>query len=139
MTSLVAGALCVLSGAAIWLYSGTFPVLEEGHPGPSLFPRLIAVGLAAAGVVLLAGALRERSRRIPRPAKAQLLRFGAGVAVAAAYPAVQAVAGTLPALSLSCLAVALVLGLRLRTAVITAVACGILIFALFNGLLRVPL
>lgn len=139
MTSVLSGTLCTFLGVAIWLYSNTFPVLEEGHPGPSLFPRMIGLGLAVTGVILFVRGLRERTNGFRIPERARLLRFGAGVAVAAIYPALQMIAGTIPALILSCLAVALVLGLTLRTAVFTAIGSGLLIYAVFNGLLRVPL
>ena len=52
MRDFVSGLLTLALGVAMWLYAGTFPGLPEGHPGPALFPRLIAAGLALAGLAL---------------------------------------------------------------------------------------
>ena len=136
---MISGVFCTLLGLAIWFYSGTFPVLEEGHPGPSLFPRLIGTGLVIAGLALVVRGRKLPTEGLTLPDKPGLMRLLGGVAVVVIYPVLQSLSGTIAALSLSCLAIALILRLRLRTALLTAVGSALLIYAVFDRLLHVPL
>lgn len=142
MRTLISGLLCTLLGAAIWFYSGTFPELPEGYPGPGLFPRIIAAGLLLSGLALLAQGARLRRQRedaVLRPVPAGLLRLAGGLLVVVLYPWLKDVSGTMAALALICLAVAWMLGVSLRVAVPTAIGSGVLIYLVFSELLRVPL
>ena len=51
--SLFNGLLLILLGGWIWWYTTDFPSLEEGYPGPTLFPRIIALGFIFCGLILL--------------------------------------------------------------------------------------
>lgn len=142
MTTLISGVICSLLGAAIWLYSGTFPELPEGYPGPSLFPRVIAGGLVLSGIALLVRGVRAWKRgeeAIRRPAPAGLLRLAVTLAAVALFPLMQGLAGTIAALFLVCLAVAFTLGVRPVIAVLTALASAAGVYLVFDRLLGVPL
>ncbi|MBI1736999.1 MAG: tripartite tricarboxylate transporter TctB family protein [Candidatus Rokubacteria bacterium] len=56
----VVGAGFVMAGAAIFAATANYPLLDEGHPGPSLFPRIVAVLMAGFGAVLSAQGVRGR-------------------------------------------------------------------------------
>ncbi len=58
---LVGGGIFVVLGIIILLLTLGFPTLEKGHPGPSLFPRILAVlFIAFGGVVFLRGMKGEK-------------------------------------------------------------------------------
>ena len=56
----VVGAGCVGAGALIFAGTLGYPSLDAGHPGPALFPRLLAGLMAGLGALLAARGLRER-------------------------------------------------------------------------------
>jgi putative tricarboxylic transport membrane protein len=56
----VVGAGFVAAGACILTATLTYPTLEGGHPGPSLFPRLVAGLMVGFGGVLSLQGLRAR-------------------------------------------------------------------------------
>lgn len=62
-----AGAFIAL-GVFIWAVSFQFPVLPGGHPGPSLFPRILAtLFIFFSLIVILQG--RRKSKTPPPPAE----------------------------------------------------------------------
>ena len=56
----VVGAGFVAAGALIFTATLTYPSLEGGHPGPALFPRLLAWLMAGFGGFLSLKGLRAR-------------------------------------------------------------------------------
>jgi putative tricarboxylic transport membrane protein len=56
------GVGAILFGIAVILYSRNFPSLENGYPGPSLFPIVLAVLFILAGVILGVQGLRRGER-----------------------------------------------------------------------------
>jgi len=56
----VVGAGFVAAGALIFTATLTYPTLEGGHPGPSLFPRILATLMTALGGFLSLQGLRAR-------------------------------------------------------------------------------
>jgi putative tricarboxylic transport membrane protein len=53
---LIGGGIFTALGVLIFILTFGFPTLEKGHPGPSLFPRILAVlFIFFAGIVLLRG------------------------------------------------------------------------------------
>lgn len=141
MNRLGAGIMAAL-GLAVWWYAGTFPGLADGHPGPALFPRLVAAGLVIAGILLF---LPSRKPEMPAAGQgapgdaAGWLRLGGVVLAVVLFPLLRAPLGFIAALSLVGLAVALILKTRLKTAVPTVLVATIIIYWLFTGLLGVPL
>jgi putative tricarboxylic transport membrane protein len=60
-----AGGVALLLGAATYAYTLTFPPMPEGHPGPALFPRLVAALLVLFGALLVWQA--RRPAPVPGP------------------------------------------------------------------------
>ncbi len=60
-SDLVGGGIFVALGIVILLLTLGFPTLEKGHPGPSLFPRILAVlFISFGGIVFLRGMKGEK-------------------------------------------------------------------------------
>ena len=55
---ITAAGVVLAVGVALLAGSLTFPFLSAGTPGPGFLPLLIAIGIIASGLALLAGALR---------------------------------------------------------------------------------
>jgi hypothetical protein len=49
----------IIFAIAVLLYTQTFPTLEKGYPGPSLFPNVLAVLFIVAGITLVAQGIRS--------------------------------------------------------------------------------
>jgi putative tricarboxylic transport membrane protein len=64
------GIVLILFGAAVLLYTRGFPTLEEGYPGPALFPNVLAVLFLIAGLVLLIQGARSKAALIKIDRKA---------------------------------------------------------------------
>ncbi len=56
----VIGLVIILFGGAVLTYTRSFPSLENGYPGPSLFPNILAVLFILAGIVLVVQGVRSR-------------------------------------------------------------------------------
>lgn len=136
------GMLCLLAIGA-WLQSAQFPEMEEGYPGPALFPQLIAVGLAFCGILLLIQEMRPSSNAgEDAPAqsdsvhpKTLLMGLGLSVVFAGIYP----LTGFIPAMLLLVGGVALLLKVKPLPAAILAITVTLSIYGLFSGLLNVVL
>jgi len=53
------GVGLIVFAIAVLLYTRTFPTLEKGYPGPSLFPNVLAVLFIIAGITLVAQGVRS--------------------------------------------------------------------------------
>lgn len=136
---------CLLLGGWVWIYAGTFPQLQGGYPGPSLFPRIIATCLVLCGLYLTAIAVMRRRGDLDEPAFAErisalgFLRVAAILGIIAAYPVIRATLGFIAAVGLLVFAVTISLRARFPYAVLTAIVASLTIYYLFTSLLRVPL
>lgn len=131
--------LCLL-GIGIWWQSGSFPSLEEGYPGPSLFPRMIAIGLLLGGIWIGLKSFQQPSEEDASwLQQASLLKLGGGVILVGLYPILQPLIGFMGSLGLVCLGVALLLGIKPWIAVVSALGTVLFIFVTFEMLLGVSL
>ena len=62
VSNTVIGASTIAFGIWTILYSRHFPTMEEGYPGPSLFPMVLAVLFIISGIVLIIQDIRSRSK-----------------------------------------------------------------------------
>ena len=142
LKNLIAGVLLAGLGVWIWVYTEAFPTLEEGYPGPALFPRVIAAGLALAGLGFIVGSLwkgGEIRQAFRWPTWLGVARLALGVGLVALYPVMQTWMGFIPTVSILCFVIAVVLKVRLVVAALTAVVGTLLLYGLFTGVLGVPL
>jgi putative tricarboxylic transport membrane protein len=136
----IVGAGFVAAGAFVILRTLDFPRLDDGHPGPALFPQIVGGLMVAFGGVLAAQGLRAREALAGgwlrgRGLANALLALGMVVA----YILVVDRVGFLPTAAL--LLFGLMWWLRVRPLVAAPVAVGLAVacYLLFGRLLLVPL
>ena len=132
------GLILFFLGVWIWWYSGQFPKLEQGYPGPALFPRIISIGLAFCGVVMLFTKGDEKQYHAEARPK-DWPRLLLAIVLICIYPFLQPLTGFFPALTAICLGMGILLKVKIWVAVTTAgITAGLLQF-LFSNLLGVAL
>ena len=136
----ISAAVLGLLGIGIWWQAGSFPSLEEGYPGPSLFPRMIAIGLILGGTWIGFSALRQpQEKKEPDQQQTGGLKFAGGLALVALYPILQPLIGFMGSLGVICLGIALLLGVKPWIAIASALGTVLFIFITFEILLGVTL
>ena len=142
-TPLLFGLFWTTLGVVIWFYTDSFPELEEGYPGPALFPRVIAIGLLLAGIWLTVSAWMQRSHQAADASfqfdSASVIRLVIGVVLVICFPWVRDWFGVPVALGLLIFGMAYILKPHLLTALGSAVIGALSIYSLFTYLLGVPL
>ena len=137
------GALMVALAAAFFGYTFTFPEMPGQRYGPALFPRLIALGIAACGVVIA-----WRGRRaggpwlefIPPLRRLQgWLALGAMPLAIVFYLLVAPRLGFLPTAALVVGGLCAWMGVRWWASVLTGVVTALVVQWFFGTLMRVPL
>ena len=137
------GTVLILFGTAVLLYTRGFPTLEEGYPGPALFPNVLAVLFLIAGLVLLFQGVRSKAPLIKIDRQAlggrALLNILSVLAAVVVYIFLSETVGFL---ILSCgLLFLLMTWLRATVFWSVVMACGVTlgIYLLFAKFLLVPL
>jgi len=139
------GALFVVLGAWVWWYSGFFPNLDGGYPGPALFPRIVALGLLLGGGGLVFSSWKSGQSAALKPGSLSAdefrrwLRVLAAVAFAALVPLTWGAFGPIPVAALIMLIFGLLSGAPFLTSGIIAIVGGLALYLLFFRLLGVPL
>jgi putative tricarboxylic transport membrane protein len=64
-SDLEGGAIFVTLGIVILLLTLQFPTLEKGHPGPSLFPRILAVLFISFGAIVFLRGVKGEKKGAP--------------------------------------------------------------------------
>ena len=144
LSDAVVGAGFVMAGAAIVAATASYPLLDEGHPGPALFPRIVGVLMAGFGAVLSVYGIRGRDtsdvvvwRQLHRNTGfVNALFVLAGVL---AFIVLVEWAGFLLITTLVLAVLMWRLRVRLVGAVPIAALFAVLMYTLFAKLLRVPL
>lgn len=138
-SDVLVGGASALTGAAVFLYTLTFPAMPDGAPGPGLFPRILAGLLVMFGVVLMIQARGVGSNVGARYSSAAIAKAGGVLVAIAIYIAVVQRLGFLPTAFLLLVSLMLMLGVKVRVALPTAALVTGLCVLLFEKLLRVPL
>jgi putative tricarboxylic transport membrane protein len=137
------GALLVLLAAIFFGYTFTFPEMPGQKYGPALFPRLIALGIAACGVVIALRGWRTGGPRLEfSPALRSLKGWLGLLAMPLAivfYLLVADRLGFLPTAALVVTALCAWMGARWWAALLTGVLTAVAVQWFFGTLMRVPL
>ena len=140
------GAGFVGAGAAIFAATLRFPRLEDGAPGPALFPQVLAVLMVGFGACLaLPAALRRRTNPSDAtPVSARLHLDGAlntllVFAAIIVFMLVSPVLGFLLTAAASLLGLMWWLGTPPLRAAAAAVGLTLFVYVIFGKVLRVPL
>jgi len=138
------GAVLLLLGVAVLVHVPSFPPIPGQKVGPGLFPGLVAAGLVACSLMLIAGGLRHRAApwfengawmRSPRHIAAFLVTLLGPVA----YILLADKVGFLIVGTLLLVALFLAYGVRRNVAIVTAIVVTLVMHFAFYKLLRVPL
>jgi len=134
---IINGVLLMLVGGLVWWQTASFPTLEEGYPGPSLFPRIISVGFILTGGLLLFSRALKKDQ--VTPTEKQWLKLFGGLGLVVIYPILHPHLGFLPTLGIVCLGMGFLLGVKPWIAVVSAFGTVLFIFLTFEQLLGVSL
>lgn len=153
MRDVLFGLGFVVLGIWVCWYAGTFPEARAGMPGPSLFPRLIAVGLVVGGGALILthlirrGAVSQgKSRMVHEGAEEDIatdlssnLKLLIVVGVTAATPMLGRAFGLIPAIALLSFVTSILLKANPVVAFVVSVLGAFAIYWVFSEVLGVPL
>ena len=130
----IPGLAIILLASLVWISSRQFPTLPEGYPGPSLFPRVIAVLLLLAGVGLL---LERTAAIIPSSlfSWTSMARLGGGLGAIGVFLLVLPQAGAGWAAGGACLILAAVQRVDWKQALVASAVTGLVAHLMFGSLL----
>jgi putative tricarboxylic transport membrane protein len=143
---ILSGLALIVFALAMMALTLTFPEFPGQKYGPSLFPRILGVGLILCGAVLIWNGLAARRAGAPWRELAPWTRdpwrvtsFFLTLALLLVYILASETVGFIPFALVFLLALFFWLGARPVPAVVTAIATTIAIHWFFSTMLRVPL
>lgn len=144
LTNLIFGAAFGLAGVWVWFQTRGFPTLRDGHPGPALFPGLLALMLIACGLAVFVSGVTQPGRlqadvRAFRLPGRRLLLVAVVAFLGLLYPLFHNLVGFVPTSAALIFGVATILRANLIVAAIVTASSTALIYYAFTRLLGVPL
>ena len=139
----IGGGIFIALGVFIWAMTFQFPVLDDGHPGPSLFPRVLGTLFIFFGLLVVYHGWKTRRVREETPLEDEVpLNYFNPILVIILIAAFIVLANKLGFI-LSGAAILFLLMMKLRVSLlkrsIVSVALVCLVFFIFSKVLRVPL
>lgn len=139
----VLGLVVLCVAGAVFGYAATLPTPPMQDFGPGFFPKLLSVGLALAGVVLVIGGLRRRAPALTladwwRTPRRRLNVASVPIAVVF-YILASPALGFIPSAIVIVFVVAVMLGARVWPAAALAAATSVAMHLVFVEALKVPL
>jgi putative tricarboxylic transport membrane protein len=139
----IGGGIFTALGIFIWALTFQFPVLDDGHPGPSLFPRVLGTLFILFGSMVILSGWRAGSSETPAPPgeEVQLNYFNPFLVIIliAAFIALAPKLGFI----ITGAAILIILMMKLRVSPlkssIVSVVLICFIYLVFSKVLRVPL
>ena len=138
---IIAGGIFIALGIFIFTQTWDYPSPEEGHPGPDLFPNILALLFIGFGLALI---LKAR-KLVPTETEASLLgsrRISNAffvLGIVAAYVAVVNTVGFLITSAVLLFLLMKKLGVTILKSAIASMMITLFINMLFSKILRVPL
>ncbi len=139
----IGGGIFVALGVFIWSMTLQFPELEGGHPGPSLFPRVLAFLFILFGAMVVFNGWKSRRVKEETPTGEEIpLNNFNPVLVMILIAAFIALANRLGFI-ITGAAILFILMMKLRVSLLRSSMVSILlvcfVYLMFSKLLRVPL
>lgn len=137
---LIAGALFIALGIFIFTQTWNYPSPEKGHPGPDLFPNLLALLFIGFGLSLMLKARKlssTKSENVPGPKS--IANALSVLAIVAVYVGVVNFVGFLITSAILLFLLMKKLGVTLFRSVLASIMITLFINLLFSKILRVPL
>ncbi len=141
-SNFISSILLIILAALLWWQSGSFPSLDEGYPGPNLFPRIIAIGLGLIGLILFFSNFRMKTESDFSNLKLEsvsLWRPIVVVLIVIVFPFLSPLIGFPISLLLVTIVVGLVFQLKWWKAVLTGGITVGIVYLVFSQLLGVLL
>jgi putative tricarboxylic transport membrane protein len=139
---LVFGIIFVVLGIFIFTQTFFYPSLEKGHPGPGLFPNLLAILFIVFGGVLILKARKPSDtgeEEVSPPARGKVTNAFFVLGIIIVYVAVVDIMGFLLTSAVLLFALMLKLGAPAKRSAIASVSITLFINIMFLKILRVPL
>ena len=134
----IAGGLFIALGLFIFTQTSTYPSLEKGHPGPDLFPNILAILFIGFGLALLLKARRLLPKaEMPSSTPKRISNAFFVVGIVAAYVILVNKVGFLITSTILLFILMKKLGVTLFKSAITSVLITLFINLLFSKILRV--
>ncbi len=139
----IGGGLFMALGVFLWVMTFGFPVLDDSHPGPSLFPRVLGTLFIFFGAMVVYSGLKSREKKVTVPDEEQIpLNYFNPILVIILIAAFIAVANKLGFI-ISGVAILFILMTKLRVSYLksslVSIALVCFVYLIFSKLLRVPL
>lgn len=136
----IAGGLFIALGLFIFTQTFTYPSLEKGHPGPDLFPNILAILFIGFGLALILKARKLLPKtEMPCSTPKRISNAFFVVGIVAAYVILVNRVGFLITSAILLFILMKKLEVTLFKSVITSVLITLFINLLFSKILRVPL
>ena len=140
---IIAGLIFIALGIFIFTQTVSYPSLEKGHPGPGLFPNLLAILFIVFGGVLVFKArkptsLPEGSPEVPAAPKRIFNAFFV-LAIIVIFVAVVNIVGFLITSAVLLFVLMKRLGVTILKSAIASLVITLFINLMFSKILRVPL
>jgi putative tricarboxylic transport membrane protein len=143
LTDRLIGAGAIAAGAAIFAATLRFPHLQDGAPGPALFPQILAVLMVLFGAMLGLGRDRAAAPAETPPARSDVRRARQNVALVfaaiIAFIVVAPIVGFLLTTAAILFALMWWLGSPAMRAALAAAGLTLFVYVIFGKVLRVPL
>ena len=140
---LFSGLILMAIAASLWSITMTFPTLNDGYPGPALFPQIIAILLGLLGLYLCLASILSKQTAHPSSEldqqKGRLTLFFGGILLVVIFPLLIDHVHFIVIMGGFILFFGLILQNPLWKAILTALLSAVLIYAMFTQLLGVPL
>ena len=139
----IGGGIFVALGVFIWAMTLQFPVLDDNHPGPSLFPRVLGTLFIVFGGMVVYSGWKSREVQQTNPDEEQIpLNYFNPILVILLIAAFIALANKLGFI-ITGVAILFTLMMKLRVSILKNSMVSILlvcfVYFIFSKVLRVPL
>lgn len=122
-----------------WTVRG-YPEFEDNHPGPGLFPGMIALLFFISGAGLMFSYFRsDRQSEKKQNLNTKPWRLAAGIGVVLIYPFLHQWIGAHLSIGIICISIGLLLGANLISALFTSGITVLLLYLIFNQALGVSI
>jgi len=136
----IGGCLFIALGLFIFTQTSTYPSLEKGHPGPDLFPNILAILFIGFGLALILKARKLPPKtEMPSSTPKRITNAFFVVGIIASYMILANRVGFLITSAILLFILMKKLGVTLFKSAMTSVLITLFINLLFSKILRVPL
>ncbi|MEM7370193.1 MAG: tripartite tricarboxylate transporter TctB family protein [Bacteroidota bacterium] len=132
-TTYISSGLLILFALALWIATADFPTQSGGYPGPSLFPRIISIGLMISGLTLLFLSRKEEESNEPSlSAPASWQNLAGGIGLGMLFPFFAPYLGLSLGAGIVCLGIGLLFRLRWVLAITISIGATLFLYLIFT-------